>query len=51
MPGLAGAETILEPGETRTLTVTFDEPGVHVFRCSVPGHAEAGMTGAVFVAA
>jgi uncharacterized cupredoxin-like copper-binding protein len=49
MPGLAGAETILEPGETRTLTVKFDAPGVHKFGCSLPGHAAAGMTGAIFV--
>ena len=51
MPGLKGAETILEPGETRTLTLEFDAPGVHEFSCSLPGHAAAGMTGAVFVSA
>jgi nitrite reductase (NO-forming) len=49
MPGLQGAEAILEPGETRTMTLTFDEPGTHTFQCSLPGHAAAGMTGAVFV--
>ncbi len=49
MPGLAGAEAILEPGETRTLTLRFDQPGEHVFQCTLPGHAAAGMTGAVFV--
>jgi uncharacterized cupredoxin-like copper-binding protein len=51
MPGLTGAETFLEPGETRTLTLRFDAPGVHQFSCSLPGHAAAGMTGAVFVSA
>lgn len=49
MPGLEGVEAILEPGETRTITLTFDEPGTHTFQCSLPGHAVAGMTGAVFV--
>lgn len=49
MPGLEGVEAILEPGETRTITLRFDEPGTHTFSCSLPGHAAAGMTGAVFV--
>lgn len=49
MPGLGGAEAILEPGETRTLTLTFDEPGTHTFICTLPGHAAAGMTGAAYV--
>ena len=49
MPGLQGAEAILEPGETRTITLTFDQPGTHTFICTLPGHAAAGMTGAVFV--
>ncbi|MEX1173014.1 MAG: cupredoxin domain-containing protein [Chloroflexota bacterium] len=49
MPGLEGVESILEPGETRTITLTFPEPGTHNFICSLPGHAVAGMTGAVFV--
>lgn len=50
MPGLEGVESILEPGETRTISLTFAEPGTHNFICSLPGHAAAGMTGAVFVA-
>ena len=49
MPGLGGIESILDPGETRTITLQFDEPGSHTFICSLPGHAAAGMTGAVFV--
>lgn len=49
MPGLAGVESILEPGETRTITVEFDQPGSHTFICSLAGHAAAGMTGAVYV--
>ena len=49
MPGLRGVESILEPGETRSITLTFDEPGTHLFICTLPGHAAAGMTGALFV--
>jgi uncharacterized cupredoxin-like copper-binding protein len=49
MPGFKGVEAILEPGETRTITLRFDQPGSHTFSCSLPGHAAAGMTGAVFV--
>jgi plastocyanin len=49
MPGLAGVESILEVGETRTITLTFDEPGTHTFICTLPGHAASGMTGAAFV--
>jgi uncharacterized cupredoxin-like copper-binding protein len=49
MPGLRGVESILEPGETRTITLQFEEPGTHTFICSLPGHAAAGMTGAAFV--
>lgn len=49
MPGLGGVESILEPGETRTIRLTFDQPGTHTFICTLPGHAAAGMTGAAFV--
>lgn len=49
MPGLQGVEAILDPGETRTITLTFDQPGTHTFICTLPGHAAAGMTGAAFV--
>jgi plastocyanin len=49
MPGLQGVESILEPGETRSITLQFDTPGTHSFICSLPGHAAAGMTGAVTV--
>ena len=50
MPGLEGVESILEPGETRTVTLRFDRPGTHTFICTLPGHAAAGMTGAAYVA-
>jgi len=49
MPGLEGVESILAPGETRTVTLRFDQPGEHTFICTLPGHAAAGMTGAVIV--
>ena len=49
MPGLEGVESILDSGETRTITLTFDEPGTHTFVCTLPGHAASGMTGAAFV--
>lgn len=49
MPGLEGVESTLEPGQSRTFTLQFDQPGTHAFMCTLPGHAEAGMTGAVFV--
>ena len=49
MPGLEGVESIVEPGATRTITLQFDQPGTHTFICSLPGHAAAGMTGAVVV--
>ena len=49
MPGLEGVESIVEPGATRSVTLQFDAPGTHTFICSLPGHAAAGMTGAVIV--
>lgn len=49
MPGLGGVESILAPGETRTITLNFDQPGTHTFICTLPGHAAAGMTGAAYV--
>jgi uncharacterized cupredoxin-like copper-binding protein len=49
MPGLSGAQAIVPPNETRTITLSFDDPGIHAFQCSVPGHAAPQMTGAIFV--
>jgi uncharacterized cupredoxin-like copper-binding protein len=49
MPNLQGVETLTLPGQSTTLTMTFDHAGTYEFRCTIPGHAEAGMTGAVFV--
>ncbi len=49
MEGLRGAQAILRPGESQSLTLTFETPGVHQFSCSI--HGPAAMSGAVFVAA
>lgn len=38
-----------EPGDEVTGALTIDEPGSYEFRCTVPGHAAAGMRGTVTV--
>jgi uncharacterized cupredoxin-like copper-binding protein len=37
------------PGETKSLTFTFDGPGPFAFACHEPGHFEAGMEGYIVV--
>ena len=32
------------PGETKTTSLTVPRPGTYEARCTVPGHADAGMT-------
>lgn len=49
MPSLRGVETLTMPGESSRLTLLFDASGTYSFLCTIPGHAAAGMTGAVFV--
>ncbi len=39
----------LMPGDTKTMTYTFDKAGEVVFGCHVAGHYEAGMKGTVHV--
>ena len=34
----------VEPGATGTTSLTIDEPGEYEAKCTVAGHAEAGMT-------
>ena len=34
----------VEPGDSRTTSLTVDEPGQYEAMCTVAGHAEAGMT-------
>ena len=49
MPAHAGVESILAPGESRTIRLRFEQPGTHTFICSLPGHAASGMSGVVVV--
>jgi len=42
---------LIEPGESDSLVVTFDEPGEYQFFCSVIGHHAAGMQGIITVEA
>jgi plastocyanin len=37
------------PGESASNTRDFDSPGEYQFYCSIPGHREAGMTGALTI--
>ena len=37
------------PGQTKSLTFTFDGPGPYAFACHEPGHFEAGMRGYIVV--
>jgi len=46
---IAGKKTaLLQPGTTAKLIVTFKTKGKYPYKCTVPGHAAAGMKG-VFV--
>lgn len=49
MPNLQGVETLTMPGESTSLTLKFDTPGIFSFLCTIEGHAASGMTGALFV--
>jgi uncharacterized cupredoxin-like copper-binding protein len=40
---------VLKPGERTTVTYTPKAPGTFQYACSIPGHAPAGMTGAIAV--
>ena len=42
-------QSVLMPDQSSRLTISFDAPGTYLFLCTIPGHAAAGMTGAVFV--
>jgi uncharacterized cupredoxin-like copper-binding protein len=43
------AALMLQPGETREATVTFNEAGETLYGCHEPGHYDAGMVGKVIV--
>jgi plastocyanin len=47
--GLEAATETLQAGNSQTLRVTPQDPGRYEIRCTVPGHAEAGMTGTLVV--
>ena len=49
MPNLRGVEALTMPGQSTRLTMTLDTAGVYPFLCTIPGHAAAGMTGAMYV--
>ncbi|WP_280550496.1 cupredoxin domain-containing protein [Halomonas sp. 11-S5] len=49
IPELDVMTETITPGETDTVEFTVDEAGTYTFRCEVPGHAEAGMTGELVV--
>lgn len=38
-----------DPGATVSGALTIDEPGTYTFRCTVQGHASAGMQGSITV--
>jgi uncharacterized cupredoxin-like copper-binding protein len=43
---IRGKQTpLIQPGRTARLVVTFKKKGKYPYRCTVPGHAEAGMKG------
>ena len=44
-----GESARLNAGDSEDLKVTFDEPGTHEVKCTVPGHAARGMTGEITV--
>jgi uncharacterized cupredoxin-like copper-binding protein len=39
------ATPLTAPGKTAKLVVTFKKKGTYAYRCTVPGHAAAGMKG------
>ena len=44
-----GGSALLEAGESGTLTVKFTKAGKYIYICTVEGHAESGMLGALTV--
>ena len=43
-----GASAVADPGQTASVTVNVPDGGL-MFSCSIPGHAQAGMTGSITV--
>jgi uncharacterized cupredoxin-like copper-binding protein len=44
-----GVGIAVGPGQQATTGIVADQPGSYDFRCTYPGHAEAGMTGLLVV--
>jgi Cu+-exporting ATPase len=47
--GLANVDAPARPGQTARIRFRIDRPGTYRVVCSVPGHAESGMTGTLVV--
>jgi plastocyanin len=47
--GVENVDVPARPGQTAKLRFVIDEPGAYRIVCTVPGHAEAGMTGTLVV--
>jgi P-type Cu+ transporter len=47
--GLANVEAPARPGQTQQVRFRIDQPGDYTYICTMPGHAEAGMTGTLVV--
>ena len=47
--GVANVDAGARPGQTQRIRFTIDRPGTYQIRCTVPGHADAGMTGNLIV--
>ena len=47
--GVANVDAGARPGQTQRLRFVLDRPGTYVIRCTVEGHAAAGMTGTLTV--
>jgi plastocyanin len=47
--GLANVDAGARPGQTQRIRVRFEGPGTFRILCTVPGHADAGMTGTLVV--
>ncbi|WP_372614846.1 plastocyanin/azurin family copper-binding protein [Halomonas sp.] len=49
IPKLGVMTKTITQGESDTVRFTVEKAGTYVFRCEVPGHAQAGMTGKIKV--
>jgi uncharacterized cupredoxin-like copper-binding protein len=47
--GLANVDAAARPGQTQQISFIAPAPGRYIYRCTEPGHADAGMTGVLIV--